>query len=865
MFIAELFEKKRKRYLELLKEKQPKGISIIQEFVRKHIDENLFVKGSGVELFDYMNDSLAICFHNGGTGDCEQFYPLGDSASQPAKVSLNPDPQFSNYDLEDYSSKKYEYASEQFRIWSVNKYLAWALECWQKSLVNTKVPFAFFSDYDQSFYFDLLKMEHGENDEWTTQPTKLKLEPEELFFRISSLKFNHVFLEKGETILEIGVLFQPKLNFVYERQYQGHQWHFTKKIEGKKGGINDIRNIGAQFLRKAIEEGFQFIKLPSEISYEPPTNFILPSILFWSKNHWGEDNNITIEDFETQFNIQLPKDYREFLKTYNGFQTHGYYGFGYTKYDSIRPILFYGLTENVDYDIVSHIEKMRFKCLPDYIPIGEDVEKNQIWIGVSDSKRGQVIYKRFEAPQKKIVTYEVDNSFQKFLNEFHYENDAGISHVVEANDLDYFKKYLKEKWNWDDAIAWNRTVLDIIVWRNEPRPVFLDYAFSEGKRLNRLHRFGYHLVPEIVAVFDKHNIDIPKICYSNRLKSIIQSDKAFDENEFNELIKRGADINVFQVYETLQKWTQNNATPFRQAMIEKLKPLYKDLTDSERIELAIDQKEITFFKYENLDNDFDLSNFEINSKLKYPNGLIKFLKKYQGSTPNLPFFEFTISAGNDHHFVEIDHFLSSSEIQIHYSKVKSILELYEIQDQHLPIAITKSDGYVLVNCQNESEQFGNITFIYNHIIRWDRHKPHKDFKYKKSLKPTLSEFLLSLVDRNYVFDEMSFRAKKGDIDYFKQRLEKGWNINVYTQTEQTCLHQAVRNNHYKLAQFFLENGANVNMKVATPDWDSTLAIAMKYADEKMYQLIFEYSDLEYTKDFEQLKSYLKEYYGKHYL
>ena len=176
--------------------------------------------------------------------------------------------------------------------------------------------------------------------------------------------------------------------------------------------------------------------MPKEIKYTPLSKFILSATLFGSSKHWEEENNISIEDFESQLNIKLPEEYRIFLKEFNGFQTHGYYGFGYTKYDSVRPVIFYGLTEKSEFDILFHIEKMKYKCLPDFIPIGEDLSKNQIWLGVSEAKKGQIVYRRFEALQNKVVTYEIDSSFQSFMNDFHYGSNSGIQHIIEANDLE---------------------------------------------------------------------------------------------------------------------------------------------------------------------------------------------------------------------------------------------------------------------------------------------------------------------------------------------------------------------------------------------------------------------------------------------
>ena len=161
-------------------------------------------------------------------------------------------------------------------------------------------------------------MEHGEFDEWSRLPTTITLLPEELLFRISSSNLNHVILKKGELLHEIGVLLQPKVNFVFERWYEKGKWIVTKKIDGKLNGREDLRNIGGRMIRSAIEEGFEIIEMPKEIKYTPLSKFILSATLFGSSKHWEEENNISIEDFESQLNIKLPEEYRIFLKEFNG-------------------------------------------------------------------------------------------------------------------------------------------------------------------------------------------------------------------------------------------------------------------------------------------------------------------------------------------------------------------------------------------------------------------------------------------------------------------------------------------------------------------------------------------------------------------
>lgn len=504
MLVLEYFNHRKKTFLTHLEKSQIEAIPIIQQFVKKYRDEGLFVENSGIEVFNYRYQNVSVGFYRDGGGDCalilKEEFPIGSN-----KVSISAT--VSKYDLKDFTAKKYGFFAVEFEQWQRLRIRFWILETWQRANVNAFAPFAFMREYAYLEKFDLKKMEweKGENLSTTTEASNLSTE--ELLLRVVDASFHHLFLRKNEQYVEIGYLKQKNFFKVFKRKLINGTWDF-EKVENYKNELMSLNqgtfiNEVGRWVTTQLEMGFEIISLTEDLPYQPPFDFILPDFLSNAKPLCNSTNIEVVKAFEAQFSIQLPADYQSFLCRYNGFLTHVYDGFGYDKYDSVRPILLYGLSENTLYDIVQQMDAMEYQCLPNYIPIGEDLEKNQIWLAVSEENKGQIIYRRHEMRQKKIVVYPIADSFQTFVNEFFFDVHQGIEHVIKANNLEDFKKYMSEKWDWDYAMKNNRTVIDKII--QEERVEFLDYALSQKKQPFKLSSYGGSLSPQMIAVFEKYN------------------------------------------------------------------------------------------------------------------------------------------------------------------------------------------------------------------------------------------------------------------------------------------------------------------------------------------------------------------------
>ena len=128
-----------------------------------------------------------------------------------------------------------------------------------------------------------------------------------------------------------------------------------------------------------------------------------------------------LEFFEKNQNINLPKDYRDFLLEYNGgYPNPGIYKISDELGESILNI-FYGIGSMYDnlkkkFDIFDEILEMGF------IPIADDPSGNQICIGISKECFGQIFHWAHDEEHDKMENmYFLSNNFNEFLDSLYEE------------------------------------------------------------------------------------------------------------------------------------------------------------------------------------------------------------------------------------------------------------------------------------------------------------------------------------------------------------------------------------------------------------------------------------------------------------
>ena len=66
------------------------------------------------------------------------------------------------------------------------------------------------------------------------------------------------------------------------------------------------------------------------------------------------------------------------------------------------------------------------------------------------------------------------------------------------------------------------------------------------------------------------------------------------------------------------------------------------------------------------------------------------------------------------------------------------------------------------------------------------------------------------MDDWYEREQLHFASQDGNIARLSELLESGVDIDIFDDLEKTALHYAVENENFQVAQYLIENGANVN-------------------------------------------------------
>ncbi|MGE6599596.1 SMI1/KNR4 family protein [Bacillus proteolyticus] len=130
-----------------------------------------------------------------------------------------------------------------------------------------------------------------------------------------------------------------------------------------------------------------------------------------------------VENFELEQNIKFPKEYKEFLLTFNG----GYPQLSLFKIseegESIVNV-FYGLNISKSYDELSNAYESLGGEIPEgFISIGDDSGGNQICLGVNDEYYGKLYFGFHGIEDNDEVSnmFFLANNFREFLNNLYDE------------------------------------------------------------------------------------------------------------------------------------------------------------------------------------------------------------------------------------------------------------------------------------------------------------------------------------------------------------------------------------------------------------------------------------------------------------
>jgi cell wall assembly regulator SMI1 len=137
----------------------------------------------------------------------------------------------------------------------------------------------------------------------------------------------------------------------------------------------------------------------------------------------------TLSDFEEQFNIKLPCDYKAFMLENNGGMPEGNWGFSFVETDTAQntdsiiqffEVLYAEETGEVDDLKAGYVALLESEQIPPTLmPIADDPFGNIIFLGVAGDDSGRVYFGNHELEDPEtgfIVMSAIADSFSSFID-----------------------------------------------------------------------------------------------------------------------------------------------------------------------------------------------------------------------------------------------------------------------------------------------------------------------------------------------------------------------------------------------------------------------------------------------------------------
>lgn len=83
-------------------------------------------------------------------------------------------------------------------------------------------------------------------------------------------------------------------------------------------------------------------------------------------------------------------------------------------------------------------------------------------------------------------------------------------------------------------------------------------------------------------------------------------------------------------------------------------------------------------------------------------------------------------------------------------------------------------------------------------------------------------------------------AQDGDLSEVRRLASEGFDVNLMDEIERAALHYAIEGEHYNVAQWLLENGANVNLHNEDMIGETALALAVQRDYPEMVELLLKF-------------------------
>lgn len=133
---------------------------------------------------------------------------------------------------------------------------------------------------------------------------------------------------------------------------------------------------------------------------------------------WQKLSISELEEFEREFKLKLPQDYKDFMLRFNGGIPEPAESFGIVVLQ-IQPIKYFPYQDNITIEDTIRVLKIVQQILPEhFFPFAYDEGGNELCISLSEDDYGSV-YMCYLDYGDDIPTHYLCGSFGEFINSFH--------------------------------------------------------------------------------------------------------------------------------------------------------------------------------------------------------------------------------------------------------------------------------------------------------------------------------------------------------------------------------------------------------------------------------------------------------------
>ncbi len=177
-------------------------------------------------------------------------------------------------------------------------------------------------------------------------------------------------------------------------------------------------------------------------------------------------------------------------------------------------------------------------------------------------------------------------------------------------------------------------------------------------------------------------------------------------------------------------------------------------------------------------------------------------------------------------------------------------------DKILPIGSASENAIVLLNTRNSQ-----------YYLLHDSEIKYQPYRFEgKDKCDNLSNYILGIFkEESQFYSDLQFKAYKGDIKYFEQRIQNGFDAFYPINYQYSTFHYALLSKNLDLVKIFIENEVKLRKRKVIPNFNQYFEIAMYYSSEDIIKYIYAVQNIPLDEHLSNIRGYLVKNYDKTFL